>query len=397
MRRIVLAFISLILFAAPTRAQETGYGTIRFENETAFEIDLLVNNVTACRASPWSYCTTEVRVGGHYVSGRTVEATPRDSNADLIEVYDSTVSTWSLKGGGTPAPPPPQATGYGTIRFENQTVFDIDFHIDSAFACRSAPGSYCNAQARTGTRYVSGKTVEPTPRESSAEAITVPDGATVTYALSGGGPARTGYGTVEFRNATRFQIDFHLDGAYACRAAIGSTCSVQATVGTHQAFGRTVEEQPRSANGVTLEVADGQTSYYEMSGGGLPGDGGGTPAAGTGGSTGAPAVSGSPAPPTPQPQPQPQPTPAPEALRYGSIVFDNQTALPIDFYIDNVYACRTAPGGNCEFPAIAGRRNVAGVTRETSPRRIDGTADVPEGRSTTFGVVGQGADALPQR
>ncbi|MFT3810584.1 MAG: hypothetical protein QM698_11755 [Micropepsaceae bacterium] len=413
MRRLLFLLTSLLPLALPAGAQGAGYGAIRLDNQSGYEIDLYVDNVQTCRAAPWSYCDTQATVGGHYVHGQTVEATPQQSNYELIQVEDGALTTWTLKGGTPPAPTPapaptPQLTGYGSVRFENQTVFDVDFYIDGSYACRASSNNYCTAQASVGTHYLSGKTVETPPREAAAEAVTIIDGGTSTYYVKGGGPAKTGYGTVEFRNNTAFQADFYLDGVYACRAYPASTCTMQASVGMHQATGRTVEDKPRSANGVALEVRDGQLSYYEMTGAGAPGDVNAAPAADSGGDAGPPPAQpaldgGSGGRPTPQPQPQPQPRaqpqpqPAPEALRYGSIVFDNQTALAIDFYIDNVYACRTAPGGHCEFPAISGRRNVAGVTREAAPRRIDGIADVPEGRSTTFGVVGQGADALPPR
>ncbi len=408
MRRLLL--LLLLLFALPAHAQGTGYGTVRLDNQSGYELDLYVDNVQTCRASPWSTCDTQATVGSHYVHGRTVEKNPQDSNYELIEVDDGGMTTWTLRGGTptpepTPTPAGPTPTGYGTIRFENQTVFDVDFYIDSVNVCRASPSSYCTAQATVGTHYLSGKTVEATPRDSGAETVTVAEGATHTFYVKGGGAAKTGYGTVEFRNNTQFQVDFYLDGVYACRAYPSATCSMQATVGRHQASGKTVEDKPRGASGVTLDVQDGQTAYYEMSGGGTPGDGGAAPATDTGGSAGTPAPpaidggtgGGSGRPALPTPAPQPQPAPAPEALRYGSIVFDNQTRHGIDFYIDNVYACRTPPGGNCEFPAISGRRNVHGLTREPAPRRVDGTADVPVGGSTTFGVVGQGDDALPPR
>lgn len=397
MRRLLL-LLTLLLFALPAHAQGTGYGTIRLDNQSGYEIDLYVDNVSSCRAAPWSTCEVQSAVGSHYVQGKTVEARPTESNYELIEVQDSATTIWTLKGGSPPAPTP-QSTGYGTIRFENQTVFDVDFYIDSVYACRASPGSYCTAQATVGTHYLSGKTVEATPRDSGSETVTITDGVTQTFTVKGGGAAKTGYGTVEFRNNTQFQVDFYLDGVFACRAYPSATCTLQTTVGRHQASGKTVEDKPRGTNGVTLDVQDGQTAYYEMSGGGAPGDSGAAPASESGGaSAGSSTPSPAPQPqPQPGPQPQPQPQPAPEALRYGSIVFDNQTRHSIDFYIDNAYACRTQPGGNCEFPAISGRRNVHGLTREATPRRVDGTADVPPGGSTTFGVVGQGDDALPPR
>ena len=102
--------------------------------------------------------------------------------------------------------PEPQGPGYGTVTFNNQTAFEVDFSVDGAYACRAWAGSSCATQVSPGTHYLSGRTVEATPRESY-ETVAVADGGTTEFTVSGVGSAPTGYGAIEARNGTVFPLE----------------------------------------------------------------------------------------------------------------------------------------------------------------------------------------------
>lgn len=372
MRRLLILLCALML-AAPATAQDEdpyypeptpqpyGYGTFIFSNWTAFDVDFIVDGVTACRAYVNSTCTTQSAPGRHYVTGRLVRDPPGETSISL-DLEDGATVTWSVEGGGT-APVPgtadpaaPQGTGYGTVTFINQTAFQIDFYIDSSYACRAWVNGSCSAQASVGSHYVSGKTVEDTPRESTGS-VEVADGGETSWTLSGGGtPATsgsdseaTGYGTIEIKNYSAFQLDGYVDGVYLCRAAPGSSCSGQASAGTHSVMVRTVEATPRESPPTSLEVAGGGTSTVEYSGGGNA------------------------------------------ATGYGTIEFKNGTAFPLDGYVDGTYACRAEATSSCAVQASVGTYSVTVRTVEATPRESAAASiEVVEGGTSSVDFTGGG-------
>lgn len=365
MRRLLL-LLAALLVVATARAQDEGgysepqgpgYGTVSFYNQTVFEIDFYVDGSYACRAWAGGSCSSQVSPGTHYLSGRTVEATPRETN-ETVQVADGGSSDFTVSGGGS-AP-----TGYGAIEVRNGSAFPLEIYVDGIYACRAEASSSCTAQASVGTHYVTARTVEATPRESSAGSVEVVEGGTSSLEFSGGGDAPTGYGAIDFINATAFSVDFYIDGAYACRAASQTTCSAQATAGRRQITSRTVEDNPRESPAMEIDVPDSGTARIEFTGGGEP------------------IVA-----------PPPRETNAGAAT--GSIMFDNRTDALLDFYIDGAYACRAPAFETCSARAAPGLRNIAGRTLETPAREVTGTADVPAGGTTAFTVTGGGAPPPP--
>ncbi len=359
MRRLLLTLCAVLLAAAAAAQDEggypepqgPGYGTVTFNNQTAFEVDFSVDGAYACRAWAGSSCATQVSPGTHYLSGRTVEATPRESY-ETVAVADGGTTEFTVSGGGS-AP-----TGYGAIEARNGTVFPLEVYIDGAYGCRAEASGSCTAQASVGTHSLTARTVEATPRESSLSGVEVVEGGTTAVDFGGGGAAPTGYGAIEVKNETAFALDISVDGVYACRAEAASACTAQANVGTHAVTARTLEATPRDSRQDGVEVAEGGTTTVTFAGGGQPAD----PAATTNAQT-------------------------------GSIVFDNKTDVVIDFSIDGVFACRAFAYASCTAAAAPGTRSISGRTGETRPREVTGTAEVPAGGETTFTVTGPAAAA----
>jgi hypothetical protein len=321
----------------------TGYGTIEFKNYTVFQIDFYIDGVYGCRAELNSSCSAQASVGSHYISARTVEATPRESTSSGVEVVDGGTTTIEYTGGGN-AP-----TGYGMIEIKNYSAFQLDAYSDGVYLCRAEPSSSCSGQATVGSHSVMVRTVEATPRESPATAVEVVEGGTSTVEYSGGGNAPTGYGTIEVLNNTAFQVDAYVDGTYFCRAEASSSCSAQASVGTHSVTVRTVEDTPRESSPASVEVVDGGTSSIEFNGGGDAPTG------------------------------------------YGKIEFVNGTALTVDFYIDLGLACRASSQGTCTAETRVGTHSVTARTVEDTPRESEpSNIEVADGATTRFEIGGGG-------
>jgi hypothetical protein len=351
----------------PQEPQLTGYGMLEFKNYTALDIDFSIDGVYACRAYQSSTCSAQASVGTHYVSARTVEATPQESSSSGVEVVEGGTTSIEYSGGGTTP-----TTGYGTIEIKNGTALQLDAYIDGAYACRAEASSSCTAQASVGRHTVTVRTATGETQESSADGVEVYDGTTTPVEFSGGGAAPTGYGAIRFDNGTALEVAFMIDGTFACRANPHDTCTAQASVGPHTVTATTTGPNPQEMAPQTLEVVDGGTTAFGITGGG------------------APAAPEGPALPTPPPAFPPPPP----ATNIGTVIFENQSMYLVTFDIDGLPACRAIAHSTCSANTAEGRHAITARTLSDPPYKLDAVIDVTAGMVTRY-AVGNAANARP--
>lgn len=375
--------------------QGTGYGTITFTVQAAYDVDFYIDGAYACRGPANSYCTAQTAVGHHNITARTIQTVPQESSGSA-EVGDGVDTSLTFTGTGPadngPQPTPDPVTqsgggnGYATITFYNTGSNDLDFYVDGAYACRATGGSYCSSQVGAGTHSFTARS--PTGLFADiTESATIESGATPSWSVNSGSPAPVNGGggggpaadaAITFYNTGSNNIDFYIDGVYACRAAAGGYCSATIAPGAHT-FTARVPGAPWPDITESATIAAGTAPSWSVNSG---------PALDTNAPQPAPAQGGTGA---PQPAPAEQSGGGPGQ---GVILFDNQSRYTIDFSIDGQAACRAPGPGSCSAYATPGPHTIYGRTDSVPAYEITDTVTVAEGATATY-AVGNAAETTP--